>query len=117
MNLPEHNELNLTHEPVPGQSVSSDAATEAQLNFLKSMGYTGPADITKEAASKEIDRLKKLPRDGHPATEKQINFLRTLGYTGPANISKGQASKLIEELKGKVDEKPSGPDEHVPDWL
>jgi len=108
--------MHLPDEPLPAQSVK-DTATEAQLSFLKSLGYTGPANITKEAASKEIDRLKKLPRDNHPATEKQINFLRTLGYTGPANISKGEASKKIEELKGKAKDKSSGPDEHVPDWL
>jgi hypothetical protein len=91
--------------------------TEAQLNFLKSLGYTGPTNITRQAASKKIDELKKLPRENHPATEKQISFLRTLGYTGPANISKSEASKKIEELKGKPEDKPSGPDEHVPDWL
>lgn len=113
--------MNLPDEPIPGQSVKEDGPSEAQLNFLKSLGYTGPTDkLTKAAASKEIDRLKKLPREQRkdPATEKQLNFLKTLGYTGPTNITKAEASKKIEELKAKQEaEKPTGPDEHVPDWL
>jgi len=75
----------------------SDPATEKQIAYIKALGGKPKRDLTKEAASELIDKL----RSSAPPTQKQLDLLQKLGATIPQKLTAEQASELIAQLDGE----------------
>lgn len=79
------------------------APTPKQLEYLRAMGATqGQLDgLSREGASKLIDRLRQARGLQAPATPKQLVYLRQLGATDKqlqAIKSQAAASEMIEAM-------------------
>lgn len=104
-------------------STGNEPATQAQLQFLQSLGHTESGqNLTKAEASKLIDSLRqqqpsnntnqniKNPEDWNtgdqPATGAQKSYLNTLaneaGEEIDPNVTKAEASEKIETLQKKT---------------
>lgn len=84
---------------VPGQSgtaSNTEAATDRQADFIRSLGGEVPPGLTKEQASERIDDLRRTA----PPTRKQLDLLGELGASIPPDLTAEQASELISRLNG-----------------
>jgi DNA-directed RNA polymerase subunit RPC12/RpoP/phage FluMu protein gp41 len=107
---------------------SHTPASDRQIEYIRNLGGTPTAGMTRAEASVLLDKLE--PR----ATEKQLAFIADLGGTPSPELSKRGASELIERLLWEAESKPSprqimvlrfwgrmdlakGPRQRITDWL
>ena len=108
-------------EPKAGQVDNTTPPSEAQLKYLKDLGYKGPTPKTMDDAGNKIHELKtgtkpkpagqqagkvqesKVVNGGNntPPSEGQLKYLKSLGYNGPDLKTMAEASAKIDELNGK----------------
>jgi len=83
-----------TPPEAPDIDFDSDAATDKQIAYIRALGGTPQAGLTKEAASELIDGL----RNSAPPTTKQLDLLKKLGGTVTPGMTSAQVSDLISQL-------------------
>ena len=104
-----------------GQVDNTTPPSEAQLKFLKDLGYKGQTPKTMDEAGDKIHELKtgtkpkptaqqnsnvkesKVVNGGNatPPSEGQLKYLKSLGYDGPDLKTMAEAGAKIDELNDK----------------
>lgn len=85
-------------------NTTPEKATQRQLDYLRVLGAWEEelVELSKEAASEKIERLKRDQRGAELPTEEQLAYLRRLGLSTKELLavgSKEEASFLIERLQ------------------
>lgn len=90
------------------------AATQKQINYLRSLGDTDPAPVDSKDASWRINAALNKGKQHAPmtltgpipepfATPRQIQLLVQLGYTGPTDITSKEAVQAHSYLRQTKD--------------
>ncbi len=101
--MPLREEFKKTRQDAWVHSPLKPKATEAQLEYIRSLGGAPMPGLNIAEASQLIEKLLEhsTPPSEQSATEKQIQYIRDLGGNPPAGLSKADASILISQLQAK----------------